>query len=541
MTDTTIAPVVAPEATTSPPTHPAPEPKPAPAAPAVEHTPGGWPVVPLAVTGTNTGTSLVAAAALVGGGPAALAVAATGAAVLGTIAVARRRRGKNKPGKATTHNHRASQSATGLGLAGRGSRHTGSGRVPTQARSGTAGTSKSAGRGRDKSARKSAGSTSSSGASNRPKRSMTAARPSLSKPGSLKSGSPKSGAGSGKSGAGKYDSRVGQVRALRESARTASPSRAARRSETAGARRSVADARRSARDAARTGSLKGKGALGRAVGKAAGRVSAAKGAAIDRHRKARDRKAAGTVEAQRDAVRKAPARKAARKALRRSAMRLQGRRLLAAVLAGALGLVGLVTTPLGRKLGWAWLMYPGRRLYARLMRSAEEQRRLRDEIAIAALHEDEAAVDAEAAEDGTEISDTAERPVGLTPAVPTTTVTEGVSVSGFRFEEHAAEMEAAAQQYDPDGAMEILAMVEGLPNALASVANVMQILGERSDAEFPLEKAVAESFRDCFGAVMAAVSVAEEMGPIFRQFHEQDIARHEDPRNGTQAEKGWNV
>ncbi|MFC9191314.1 hypothetical protein [Streptomyces cyaneofuscatus] len=540
MTDTTIAPVVAPEATTSPPTHPAPGPKPAPAAPAVEHTPGGWPVVPLAVTGTNTGTSLVATAALVGGGPAALAVAATGAAVLGTIAVARKRRGKNKPRKTPTN--RTSRSATGLGSTSRANRNTnrnsGSGRVPGQTRNGNVGTGKSAGHGRGKSFRSSATSAPGSGAaSSRPKNSTSPARKSLAKHGSAGARTHSTGAGKGKSG-----SRVGQVRALRESARAVSPSRAARRSETAGARRSIADARRAAKDAARTGSLKGKGALGRAVGKAAGRVSAAKGAAIDRSRKVRDRKAAGTVASQRDAVRKAPARKAARKALRRSAMRLQGRRLLAAVLAGALGLVGLVSTPLGRKLGWAWLMYPGRRLYARLMRSAEEQRRLRDEIAIAALHEDEAAVDAEAAEDGTEISDTAERPVGLTPAVPTiTTVTEGVSVSGFRFEEHAAEMEAAAQQYDPDGAMEILAMVEGLPNALASVANVMQILGERSDAEFPLEKAVAESFRDCFGAVMAAVSVAEEMGPIFRQFHEQDIARHEDPRNGTQAEKGWNV
>ncbi|WP_241561799.1 MULTISPECIES: hypothetical protein [unclassified Streptomyces] len=487
------------------------------------------------MTGTNTGTSLVAAAALVGGGPAALAVAATGAAVLGTIAVARRRRSKAKPRKAATN--RTSRSAMGLGSTSRANRNSGSGRVPGQTRNGNAGTGKSAGHGRGKSARGRATSAPGSGAANRPKNSTSPARKSLARHGSAGARTHSIGAGKGKSG-----SRVGQVRALRESARTASPSRAARRSETSGARRSVADARRSAKDAARIGSLKGKGALGRAVGKSAGRVSAAKGAVIERHRKARDRKAAGTVASQRDAVRKAPARKAARKALRRSAMRLQGRRLLAALLAGALGLVGLVTTPLGRKLGWAWLMYPGRRLYARLMRSAEEQRRLRDEIAIDALHEDEAAVDAEAAEDGTEISDTAERPVGLTPAVPTiTTVTEGVSVSGFRFEEHAAEMEAAAQQYDPDGAMEILAMVEGLPNALASVANVMQILGERSDAEFPLEKAVAESFRDCFGAVMAAVAVAEEMGPIFRQFHEQDIARHEDPRNGTQAEKGWNV
>ncbi|MFF2233417.1 hypothetical protein [Streptomyces anulatus] len=523
MTDTTITPVVAPEATPDipPPTPAPPEQQPAPSTPSVEHTPGGWPVVPLAVTGTNTGTSLVAAAALIGGGPAALAVAATGAAVLGTVAVARKHRDKKKPRKTTTN--RTSRTATGLGPTGRGS---GSRRVPGQARNGNAGTGKSAGRGRG-----SAGSALSSGGASRPKNNTG---PTRKTPG--KHGSTGAGVGGGKSGG-----RVGQVKALRDSARTSSPSRAARRSETAGARRSVADARRNAKDNARTSSLKSKGALGRAVGKAAGRISAAKGAAVERSRKARDRKAAGAVASKRDAVRKAPARKAARKALRRSAMRFHGRRLLAAVLAGALGLVGLVTTPLGRKLGWAWLMYPGRRLYARLMHTAEEQRRLRDEIALAALNEDEAAVDAEAAEDGTEIGDTAERPQGPTPAAPTTTPFEGEIVSGFRFEEYAAEMEAAAQQYDPENAMEILAMVEGLPAALASVANVMQILAERADFEFPLEKPVADGFNDIYGALMAAVAVAEDMGPLFRQAHEQDIARHEDPRNGVEAEKGWNV
>ncbi|KQX36929.1 hypothetical protein ASD97_10435 [Streptomyces sp. Root63] len=526
MTDTTITPVVAPEATPDIPPPTPPEQKPEPTTPAVEHTPGGWPVVPLAVTGTNTGTSLVAAAALVGGGPAALAVAATGAAVLGTVAVARKHRDKKKPRKTTTN--RTSRTAAGLGSTGRGS---GSGRVPGQARGGTASIGKSAGRGRGKSGRGSAGSALGFGAAGRPKNSTPPTRKTSTKRGSIGAG-----AGGGKSGG-----RVGQVKALRDSARTSSPSRAARRSETAGARRSVADARRNAKNNARTGSLKGKGALGRAVGKAAGRISAAKGAAIERSRKARDRKAAGTVASRRDAVRKAPARKAARKALRRSAMRFQGRRLLAAVLAGALGLVGLVTTPLGRRLGWAWLMYPGRRLYARLMHTAEEQRRLRDEIAIAALHDDEAAVDAEAAEDSTEIGDTAERPQGPTPAAPTTTPFEGEIVSGFRFEEYAAEMEAAAQQYDPENAMEILAMVEGLPAALSSVANVMQILAERADSEFPLEKQVADGFNDIYGALMAAVAVAEDMGPLFRQAHEQDIARHEDPRNGVEAEKGWNV
>ncbi|MFF9917172.1 hypothetical protein ACF1HG_06325 [Streptomyces globisporus] len=532
MTDTTITPEVAPQATPDTPP-PAPDPKPAPTAPVVEHTPGGWPVVPLAVTGTNTTASLLATAALVGG-PAGLAVAATGAAALGAVAATRKHRTNHKTKTPRKARARAPRTAAALGSVGQTSRPThrgGSGRVPGQSRSGaTHSIGKGAGRGLAKPKRTTSGSGLGTG----------------------KAGSPKNGAGlfhksapakhsTPGRGGGRSGSRAGQVKALRDSARTSSPSRAARRSETTGARRGLADARRNAKTAARTASTSGKGVLGRSVGKAAGRISAAKSAAVQRSRKARDQRTADTVTAARDAVRKAPLRKAARKALRRSATRFQGRRLLAALLGGALGLVGMVTTPLGRKLGWAWLMYPGRRLYARLTRTAEEQRNQRDEATAAALGEAEAASDAEAAEQNDQISDTAERPVGPTPAAPTTTPDEGENVSGFRFEEYAAEMETAAQQYDPENAMEILAMVEGLPAALTSVANVMQVLAERADSEFPLEKPVADGFNDIFGALMAAVAVAEDMGPLFRQAHEQDIARHEDPRNGSEAEKGWNV
>lgn len=525
MTDTTITPVVAPAATpdTPPPT---PEPKPTPADAGVEHTPGGWPVVPLAVTGTNATTSLLAAAALVGG-PAALAVAATGAVVLGTAAATRKHRDKKKPSKAATG--RTARSTTGTGSTGRTSGQSGSGRVPGQSRNGNASTSKSAGRGRGKSGRGTAGSLLGSGKSSRPKNSPASLRKTSAKHASA-------GAAPGKS-----RGRVGQVKALRESARTSPSSRSGRRSETAGARRSLADARRDAKTAARSASMPGKGPIGRSVSKAAGRVGAAKGKAIDRNRKVRDQRTAGTVAAQRGDVRKAPARKKARKALWRSAARFQGRRLFAALLAGALGLIGMVSTPLGRKLGWAWLQYPGRRLYARLTRTAEEQRHDRDDAIRAAQDDEEAAADQEAAENTEQISETAERPEGLTPAAPTTTPDEGENVSGFRFEEYAAEMESAAGQYDPESAMEILAMVEGLPAALTSVANVMRVLAERADSEFPLEKEVADGFNDIFGAVMSAVAVAEDMGPLFRQSHEQDISRHEDPRNGPEAEKGWNV
>ncbi|MYS40863.1 hypothetical protein GTY23_06320 [Streptomyces sp. SID5998] len=203
---------------------------------------------------------------------------------------------------------------------------------------------------------------------------------------------------------------------------------------------------------------------------------------------------------------------------------------------------GLVTSPIGRKLNIPWLVHPGRRLYRRLAGVAAEQRAARDEAIREELAEREAAADAQAVEDGTDgIADGVERPAATVPTSSTSEVSEGEHVSGFRFEEAAAEMEQAAGQYDPENAMEILAMVEGLPAALTSVANVMKILAERSDSEFPLEKEIADGFNDIFGALMSAVAVAEDMGPLFRQVHEQDIARHEDPRNGHEAEKGWNV
>jgi hypothetical protein len=344
-------------------------------------------------------------------------------------------------------------------------------------------------------------------------------------------------------GAGQAAGRAGQVRALRAAQQAAGRSRAGQRAQTTAARRAVADARRNAKATGGAGRAGRSGGLsGRMLGGAARRARAVRDAAIAKNRARRDNKARATVDAQRGAVRKAPARKAARSALWRSAARFHGRRLLAALLALPVGLLGFLTSPIGRKLKLPWLIHPGRRLYRRLCQTAREQRNVRDDAIREELSEQEAAADAEATQDGTEgIADHVRRPAVQVPTSTNTPVSEGEHVSGFRFEEVASEMEQAANSYDPEDAMEILAMVEGLPAALTSVANVMKILAERSDNEFPLEKEVADAFNDIFGALMSAVAVAEDMGPLFRQVHAQDIARHEDPRNGPQAEKGWNV
>ncbi|PJN02544.1 hypothetical protein CG740_15495 [Streptomyces sp. CB01201] len=272
-------------------------------------------------------------------------------------------------------------------------------------------------------------------------------------------------------------------------------------------------------------------------------------AAIAKHRARRDANTGKALAGQRSAVRKAPARQAARKALRRSAARFQGRRILAALLSLPLGLLGCLTSPLGRKLGLPWLIHPGRRLYRRITGAARDQRAARDAAIREDLADAEDAADKQAAanDNAEEIVDWAERPDHLTP-VPEAPVSVEDRMSeflpgqsGFRFEEVAEEMYQAAGSYDPEGCMEILSMVIGLPWALMAVANTFQKLAERSDSEFPLEKEVAEGFTGVFQALMKAVEEAEELVPTFKRVHEQDIARHEDPRNGPEAEKGWNV
>ncbi|MEY9488997.1 hypothetical protein RKD26_004791 [Streptomyces calvus] len=530
MTELSTEPVAVETAPTPAP-QPETTPAPAPVAAEVEHTPGGWPVVPLALSGANTTVGMVAAASLAGG-PVAAMVAATGAVVLGTVAAARsrtpnprraaQRAAARTAGHTAAHNTGMRRSSTGTG----GSR-SGGGRSPGS-RGGRSGSRSGPVPGQR---RRSAGPGShhSSTATNNGK---TRGRDGQ--------GAAKHPAG----GAGKAGGRAGQIKALRSQQAAAGGSRADRRAQTTAARRAVADARRNAKAAAGNSRLGrgGNSVAGRLLGGTLRKARAARDTAVAKHRAKRDAKTGDTVAAQRAAVRKAPARRAARQALRRSAARFHGRRLLAALLALPVGLLGLITTPLGRKLGIPWLMHPGRRLYRHLAGIAAEQRAARDEAIREELAEQEAVADAEAAKDGSEgIGDRVERPATQVPTSTNDSTSEGEHVSGFRFEEAAAEMEQAANSYEPENAMEILAMVEGLPAALTSVANVMKILAERSDSEFPLEKEVADGFNDIFGALMSAVAVAEDMGPLFRQVHAQDIARHEDPRNGHQAEKGWNV
>ncbi|MFE7549953.1 hypothetical protein [Streptomyces gardneri] len=569
MTDISTEPVVG--------THTSPGP-PAPASVAVErpvketrpvaHTPGGWPVVPLATTGVNSTIGAVAATALATG-PAGAVLAVAGAALVGGAALARRAT-RNRTAKTTSR-------------AGA--------KVPAPRRTPRPTTTTAA------------NTPAPSRRSTTPRKGGTT--PSRTSKGHTGTGDKASSPVAPKS----PRNRMGQVKALRQSARTApknGATRAERRAADVQNRRTVADTRRgttphlnspnpprtpgtgrkngptgssgsgTSGGTSRKDSPTGRSGSGTSVGSVrkgggsktsgslgsswlGGKVRAGRDTAVERVREARDRSAAQAVENGREKVRagltakqaraaKKGVRKDARRQLWRSAARKQGRRLLAAALAAPLGVVGLVSTPLGRKLGITSIQHPGRRLYRRMVRTADEQKAARDAEIREGLAEAETAIDAELSDEQQEIGGTVQRPTALNRPTNTTAPTgssssflEVIDMSGFKFEVAAAEMESAARSYAPDTAMEILAMVEGLPAALASVANTFRILAERSDTEFPLEKDIAGGFDEIYGALMRSVDAAGDLAPLFRHVHAQDIARHEDPRNGHEAEKGWNV
>lgn len=549
------------DAPIQPPAAPAPTPSgKRRAEPRLEHTRGGLPAVPLAVTTANSVVGLASAAALTTGPVVALAATAGTVATSAIAArVARRAAAKATQRATATTRSSGSQRAPHLSLV----------KTPTSQR----GSAPSSGFGRSRTAAGTSSRTDAgpvgvprqspaSGSSTRPGAS------SLRSPGSTAgragagpmpsgprgSGTGRSGGvgsmlkkspGAGKAALDRLAARAGEVQAVRAADRQAAPTRSERRTQQNAARRQVADDRRAAKAAERERTAGQRGPVGRTLAKPAAAVRATLDRARAKARTAADQSAERKVTDARREARKAPARREARNRLRRSAARFHGRRVLAALLALPVGLIGMVTTPIGRKLGWSWLMYPGRRLYRRLAGKAAEQRAERDatirqELADAEQVVDEA-IDNEDPTGEQAVADTVPRaPKHHQPAHTSPTALGGdmAKSSGFDFSEVASEMYGSAMNYNPDGMMHVLAAFEAMPEGLESIANTFRVLAERSDEEFPLDKVVGEALNEVYTLLMTAVSASEEVGKAFRGAHEEDISRHENPRNG---EEKWDI
>lgn len=550
---------------------PAPNPTPSaePDAPGVglAHTPGGLPAVPLTVIGANSTVAAVSASTLTVGGPVT-GLAAAGIAATAAGAAAWRRRSTAKQTTAGSHGGGRPGGGKTSPRAGRTSLASGSARSRrgSAAAHGGAGRAGGVPRGRGGEARSTPGGVGRSGA-----RSLRAAGQ-AAKLRAVETGR----GGKGLKGA------LGAVKAARTDRQAVAPTRAERRRQDTADRRSLSDARRAAKAArkAEKRATKGPGRGGSAAGgkrlnlsktpksdpaggrgphdkrgrrdaadrkagagkKVAARERArqAKRRLLSKARAAKDERTARRLAGMRELRKRTRARWRLWRRLTASALRCYGRKVLAAGISVPFFAIGMITHPIGERLGWRWLMWPGQRVYARLAGAAKRARAVRD-AAIRAEYE--ADVQA-AADDDSPVSATVRRAPRSHHAHTGTTTGGSTTMStpagpGFLFDESASEMEAAAKAYKPDGMMHVHDTIKGFPNALESVANTFAILAEKADHEMPLEPEVGAALDEIYKALQQAIDEAEEAFKTFRVVHEQDIKRHEDPRNGD--ETGWDT
>ncbi|MGW7636107.1 hypothetical protein [Streptomyces decoyicus] len=550
-----------------------------PAVEPVSHTPGGLPAIPLAITTANSAIAGLSAAAITGG-PIGVTVAGIALAAVTTGVAARSSHKKKSRQQAASRSASPSRTSSGGTPARTGSTAANRSTSPSSARRGGA---SNAGRGGSSASGKASRSPLTSngarttGAASRggnrsgglnlqksPGRSTAARRtgsgsgavPSARTAGGL-SKTPVRGNGAGKGGtlragntarknstgtttkptssSGKGAGRLGAIKNLRKDAKSSAPTRAALRKQDTANRNRLADAKRNLKDAkhdARIGRLNKKGAAAQTLAKALDRAHKARRATADAARDRKAHKVASRLDRIRGMRRHAAARLRMRRRLAASALRYWGRRLLNAGIAAPLGLLGILTTPLGRKLGWAWLIKPGSKVLARLNLRARNARAFRDHDIRAAHKSDTERINDEIA--------------GTVPRAPRhhNTYDAGVTVSEalkFLFDESASEMEAAAQAYEPGGNMHVLQTIEGMPAAVQSFANTFAIIAEKSDESWAMEPEVGEALQDVFQILSKAVDAAEVVKEVFEAVHAPDIARIREPRKSVEAEKGWDV
>jgi hypothetical protein len=377
-------------------------------------------------------------------------------------------------------------------------------------------------------------------------------------------------------GGGAAKGRVGQVKQLRDAQKKTAPTRKDAREQTLSARRGVRDQRRAERQnkpgTAKNGSglnvgKKNPGASGGRAGTATGGKTSPGGGSVKKNparatlakrmknavqAKARnainqaDHKARATRDqaAQTRADRIAKTRrnaKAAAKLTRQKAAahaRYAAKAVGAGLLAAPVGLLGCLTTPLGRRLGWPWLMYPGRRLYAWLMRRARHERDTRIADAKNTYAYD---TNPDSDDQNAPVADAVPRGPRRTTRTTLTGEPDMSEVLKFLFDESAADMEAAAQAYEPGGMIHVYQTVQGMPAGIQSWANTFKILAEKSDDSFPLEPSVGEALSEVFEHLQKAAAAAEEVRTVFEREHAHDLERLQSPRKSLEAEKTWDA
>ncbi|WP_017602419.1 hypothetical protein [Nocardiopsis lucentensis] len=119
------------------------------------------------------------------------------------------------------------------------------------------------------------------------------------------------------------------------------------------------------------------------------------------------------------------------------------------------------------------------------------------------------------------------------------THTGGNTMPGLPAATTAAQMVADMSRYEPSDAYRVVAESRQWADVPGHVALSVKAYVDRLEAaRFPINPAINSKLLEFARAIAAAKSVAEEIEPLMRKAHADDLARRENPRGD---ERKWNV
>lgn len=108
---------------------------------------------------------------------------------------------------------------------------------------------------------------------------------------------------------------------------------------------------------------------------------------------------------------------------------------------------------------------------------------------------------------------------------------------GFPLATAAAEVTVAAASYEPGDMWTVATDLRQLPDVFASVALALRTYSQRLE-DYALEAPVRQELQGLYAGLSQLAQHAQEVEPLFRAVHAEDLKRGENPRTG---EAGWNV
>ncbi|MFJ9766496.1 hypothetical protein ACIRUY_22015 [Streptomyces erythrochromogenes] len=133
------------------------------------------------------------------------------------------------------------------------------------------------------------------------------------------------------------------------------------------------------------------------------------------------------------------------------------------------------------------------------------------------------------------------RPVVLAGADRSGGIVSESGTAFTRLSDAAEVMLQAASTFDPEYMAEFQALIDDLPEAMSTVQETLRVLAELSQEKLPVDPLVVEEIGEGYRAMSRVVSALDEVGTVYRRVHADDIERIENPRNGIDGERRWNV